>query len=264
MEDKYYYDLHCHTNASFDSPSKIKDIVKLAKKRGLDGIAITDHNKTYKGPFQINGIDIIPGNEINTKTNQHLLAYFIDKDIKKKDPTLKEAVSFIKENNGYAVLAHPLRSGYQWINEETSKEKTRQIISLVDGLETGNASDFKEERDQIKKIKENHNDISIFETAGSDGHMPGQVGFAVVRTNKKITKENFAKVLSNAKIIVRPEAENYRKESRFLEKIIKKVGIFLKIYDFQFARKIFFIFFVRNYSRIKNIKLSKIDFNYKK
>ncbi len=266
MKNKYYYDLHLHSLKSFDSPAKIKDIVKTAKKRGLDGVAITDHNKTYKGPLKINGIDIIPGNEITIKNKQHLLAYFIDKDINKKklySISLKEAISFIKEQGGYVVLAHPLRNGYQWISEENLKE-TRKNLEIADGIETGNASDSEDERKKIKEIKETHSDIFLFETAGSDGHMAGQTGFSVVETNEKLTKENFGKVLKNASIIVRPEAEDFRKESSFLKEIVKKIGVFLKLYNFQFARNLFFIFFVRNYFRIKNIELSKIEFNYEK
>jgi len=39
-------DLHIHSQYSTDGLSKPESIVKRAKKKGLDGIAITDHNNT--------------------------------------------------------------------------------------------------------------------------------------------------------------------------------------------------------------------------
>jgi predicted metal-dependent phosphoesterase TrpH len=37
-------DTHIHTNYSKDGMSGIKDIVLVARKKGMDAIAITDHN----------------------------------------------------------------------------------------------------------------------------------------------------------------------------------------------------------------------------
>ena len=42
------YDLHIHSKYSSDGIMDVKDIMKIAIKRGLNGIAITDHN-TIKG-----------------------------------------------------------------------------------------------------------------------------------------------------------------------------------------------------------------------
>ena len=42
------FDFHIHSKYSFDSFMDIEKIIKVAKKRGIDGIAIADHN-TIKG-----------------------------------------------------------------------------------------------------------------------------------------------------------------------------------------------------------------------
>ncbi len=39
-----------------DSINKIESIVESAKKRGLSGVAITDHDKVFKGKKEIDGI----------------------------------------------------------------------------------------------------------------------------------------------------------------------------------------------------------------
>jgi hypothetical protein len=84
-------DLHSHTNES-DGTLTPEELVALAKKSGLDALAITDHD-TFEGyrqaiPFaQANGLELIHGIELNTRfcpngkkdsaRSVHLLAYFI-------------------------------------------------------------------------------------------------------------------------------------------------------------------------------------------
>ncbi|WMJ80904.1 PHP domain-containing protein [Clostridium sp. MB40-C1] len=76
-------DLHNHTTAS-DGKSTPSELVTLAKKIGLDIIAITDHDNTcgleegIKKGSEI-GIEVIPGIELTTRHNSesiHLLGYF--------------------------------------------------------------------------------------------------------------------------------------------------------------------------------------------
>lgn len=77
-------DPHIHTLYSGDSKNIPDDIVKIAKKRGLDAIAITDHN-TIKGyeviaKRNIEDILIIPGIEISTREG-HIVALGITEEI---------------------------------------------------------------------------------------------------------------------------------------------------------------------------------------
>ncbi len=81
------FDLHVHTRAS-DGKSTPEGVIRLAKRIGLDGLAITDHDT-------VNGIapafeyitqaglafELIPGIEFNTEagTNDvHILGYYLD------------------------------------------------------------------------------------------------------------------------------------------------------------------------------------------
>ena len=64
------YDLHMHTTYSRDGAIRPADAIRIAKKRKLDGIAITDHN-TIRGGMEAqklppNGLDIICGAEMKT------------------------------------------------------------------------------------------------------------------------------------------------------------------------------------------------------
>ena len=78
-------DLHIHSTVS-DGSDTILDIIRIAKQKGLDAIAITDHD-TLSHQNQIPtdpGIQVISGVEISavhkkTNTRTHLLGYAIQK-----------------------------------------------------------------------------------------------------------------------------------------------------------------------------------------
>lgn len=262
--EQYFYDLHCHTINSIDSITKLESLVKSAKKRGLDGIAITDHSKTYTGPLEIDGIEIIPGNELTLKGGGHLLLYFIKEEMP-QGLTLEEAVSMAKDQGGFAVLAHPFRNEHGWIKGNLNNpQKLRRGLEAVDGLESGNASDSQEIRDMTIKMKEDNSGIPLILTAGSDSHMPAQVGFSAIKVNQRLTKDNFSTVLINGEIIVRPESERFRKEINLFKKYVSLVGRIAMIDKSRKMKDIFLNIFVRNYFRVQNITLSRINFNYKK
>ena len=66
------YDLHIHSKYSACSNLKLKIILKFAKKRKLDGIAVTDHN-TMKGALQLkklNNLESIYNSGILEKLEQ--------------------------------------------------------------------------------------------------------------------------------------------------------------------------------------------------
>ena len=249
---KYYYDLHCHTTASSDAPAKLESIVKMAKKRGLDGIAVTDHNKVYKGPRKIDGLDIIPGAEVDVKGGVHLLAYFIKKDIE-RNKEFKEAVKEIHRQGGFAVWAHPFR-------KEGVFKENEDSLRYIDGLESGNAMDDKEKREQAAKISKER---KLFQTAGSDCHIEGQVGTAVAVTSGKINRENFKEILSSSEILIREEISDFRKRNHQWKKIMNKFTGKIKTDERYFLKMIFCRIVLRNYLRLSNLYLKKIDFNYK-
>ena len=82
-----YGDLHCHTKLS-DGSLGIEDLITLAKKRGVETIAITDHDclaGTVRGKIigERFGVNVIPGVELSSTDSQtgkrvHLLCYLSD------------------------------------------------------------------------------------------------------------------------------------------------------------------------------------------
>ena len=80
---KIYYDFHVHTALSncADDTHTPERIVKKAKENGLDAIAITDHNSADNVESCLYfaekvGLTIVPGLEVTTKENIHVLTLF--------------------------------------------------------------------------------------------------------------------------------------------------------------------------------------------
>lgn len=261
MRKKYFYDLHCHTSASIDSPAKIKEIVKLAKRRGLDGIAITDHNKRYSGAESIDGLQIIPGNEITLNDGSHLLSYFTTKDVP-RNFNLEKTVSSIKKQGGYAVLAHPLRMEHGYLKNRNDQER-RKALSLVDGIEAANAADYPKLKDSALELKKKHPDIDFFFTAGSDAQMSGQIGFAAVAVDKRLNKDNFREVLSRSEILIRPESKEFRDRVLYFRYAFPRFIKFARSLNLVISRKIFHIVFSKNFFRLNNIRFSRVKFNFR-
>lgn len=84
---KVYYDFHIHSALSpcGDDDMTPNNIVNMAKIIGLDAIAVCDHNCAANLPAiervaQNNDILFIPGIELSTAEEVHLLAYFNNVD----------------------------------------------------------------------------------------------------------------------------------------------------------------------------------------
>ena len=84
---KIYYDFHIHSCLSpcGDNDMTPNNIVNMAAIKGLDAIAITDHNsgENAKAAIEAAGelpLTVIPGMEIETSEEIHMVALFKDTD----------------------------------------------------------------------------------------------------------------------------------------------------------------------------------------
>ena len=262
--ESFFYDLHCHTRKSYDSISKLEKIIKIAKKRGLDGIAITDHDVLYQGETNIDGIQIIPGVEITLKDQAHLLAYFIKEPLEKCKFNLEEAVKEIKRQGGYCSLAHPYRRGEGWVKvKKRNKEEIRKAINLVDAVELNNFKSPPRQKLKLKKLLKSLN-INKPLSAGSDAHIPGDVGFSVLKTKEKINDKNFLNVLSNSESVTQKDKDNYKKISILIQEPLTALTKKLGLYYNRVARKLYHHIIFYPFLIILNFFRSKVDFNLKK
>ena len=167
------YDLHIHTHNSRCSNLKPREILKIAKKNGLDGVAITDHD-TIKGSLEAlkenkdKDFEVIKGEEVTTDI-AHVLALHIQKEI--KPGNIFRVLDDIKKQDGLAIIAHPFGVGFlrKHLNLDINKIKDK-----IDALETFNARCFFHwENDKAVRIAKK---IGIAQTAGSDAHFWFEIG----------------------------------------------------------------------------------------
>ncbi|RLG48672.1 MAG: metal-dependent phosphoesterase, partial [Thermoproteota archaeon] len=63
-----WFDLHVHTRWSRDSLLDPREAAEAARRRGLAGIAITDHGEVLgcSEAMEVEGVAVIPGQEVRT------------------------------------------------------------------------------------------------------------------------------------------------------------------------------------------------------
>jgi predicted metal-dependent phosphoesterase TrpH len=170
-------DFHVHTCYSGDSSITLKQVVSFAKKRGLDGVSITDHN-TVEGALKLKTkeILIIPGIEVSTLEG-HLLGINVTIQIPQK-LGMEETIEKIHDAGGIAIAPHPT-AFYK-------SPPSRQIKSY-DAIEVINASSipFSILTHFNKKFAEG---LGLPQTGGSDSHYAPEIGaaYTVVDADQKV------------------------------------------------------------------------------
>ncbi|MFH1448374.1 MAG: PHP domain-containing protein [Candidatus Micrarchaeota archaeon] len=164
------FDLHTHTfySDSFYSPEAV---VKMAIRKGLDGIAITDHN-TFSGVKRAVGFSkeksilVIPGEEVLTDVGE-VIGLFLQERI--SPGQFDDVVDRIRDQDAIIVFPHPcdrLRRGVLKQNQE--------LASRADAVETFNARViFNEDNLMAGKLAEKYGSA---QTGGSDAHFDFEIG----------------------------------------------------------------------------------------
>ena len=163
-------DLHLHTN--YSDGDLVDNIVKMAKFKRLDGLAITDHY-TLEGYRVLRKLDdkllILPGVEVETKI-AHILLIGIDDSPFRRIRSYVEVMEWARDNNAITILAHPMATFL-------SIKRNIKLINRYkpDAVEVCNSlyPFFVLAKRFSEKIAEN---LSLPMTGGSDAHRAIDVG----------------------------------------------------------------------------------------
>ncbi|MEZ4667489.1 MAG: PHP domain-containing protein [Anaerolineae bacterium] len=174
MTELWKVDLHSHTLWSKDCLISFDTVIRLCEKRGIDRIAITDHN-TAEGALELQKIApnlVIVGEEIMT-TEGEILAYFLHESVP-AGLSPEETIRRLRDQNAVISVSHPfdrLRKG-AW-----GRDALLRIAGSVDAIEIFNARCLYSEDNQLALSFAN--EFNMPGTVGSDAHSSPEYGKAM-------------------------------------------------------------------------------------
>jgi predicted metal-dependent phosphoesterase TrpH len=150
-----------------------ENLVRVAKKKGLRGVAITDHN-TITGGVKAkktcgSHFFVVVGAEIRTDTCE-IIGLFLTEEVYSTDPFT--VIDEIRDQGGITVLPHPFRSFFP-PHSRRRQGIPMDILKKIDVIEAFNAR---------SNMKANQQALTLASTlrkpmiAGSDAHWYRELG----------------------------------------------------------------------------------------
>lgn len=164
-------DLHVHTCYSEDASTTLEQLVHYAEKKGLDGVAITDHN-TLQGAMKLakkSQLIIIPGLEVEASEG-HVLALNITTMIPPK-LNVPETVQKIHDAGGVAIIAHPEAISKTRFRQKTTSNPNLDAVEVINSA----AFPFFLSTHRGHRLAER---MKLPKTGGSDAHHAAEIGTA--------------------------------------------------------------------------------------
>ena len=193
MTERLRVELHSHTVWSKDCLVEFDTIIERCQARGIDRIAITDHN-TAEGALALQKLApelVIVGEEIMTSQGE-ILGYFMQESIP-KGLSPEEAIRRLREQGAVISVSHPfdrLRKG-AWREADL-----RRIIDQVDAIEVFNSRcAFNEDNRRAEVFAREQ---GLCATVGSDAHIPPEYGQATALLRPFADAESFRAALQDA------------------------------------------------------------------
>ena len=202
-------DLHTHSFFSGDGVSSPEEMIAAARRRGLQGFALTDHNTCdgveyalKKGLMRADGLPVddflvIPGVEISTGDG-HLLCLGVTLPNMKGEPAL-EVCKAIHERGGLAIPPHP----FDYLRAGIRESVLKALPS--DAVEVYNAATMLQSCN--RKAYEYAEATGLPMIAGSDAHHEDSIGTAyTILETDQLTLANVLRqiVQPNNRLVERP------------------------------------------------------------
>jgi len=179
MMNELKFDLHIHSIYSGDGVLDPQEIVTIARKKGLDGIAITDHNTIEGGEsagrYATGDLIIITGAEIMTEKGE-ITGLFLQEEITSR--RFFDVIEEIKDQGGMIIVPHPFDR-----MRSTAFSITPDYINLIDAIEAFNSRCvFNSYNVKARDFAATHG-LSV--TGGSDAHFANEIGIAGIITKSR-------------------------------------------------------------------------------
>ena len=172
-------DLHNHTGwGSGDSHLDPSEMVEQARRWGVDGIAVTDHNFAWDPEKvemlrQRHGFLVIGGVEVDTEAG-HVLAFGLPGPKRwLRLPHVEQLRAEVDEAGGVMVVAHPFQDLiWTFLAPQASDEEWQKLIELrhwdlMDAIEVHNGRMGPQQRHLASELAQR---LDLPTTGGSDAH----------------------------------------------------------------------------------------------
>jgi predicted metal-dependent phosphoesterase TrpH len=191
-------DLHVHTRFSGDSDADPEVMVCEAIRRGLDGIAFTEHNSYGASDFAealrkkyAGSIRIFRGVEISAEEG-HCLVFGLDPDrLKLNGEPAAEVARLVAGRNGVLIPSHPYRRGHGL------GDLVRELrnVAAIEGYNGCNLHAMN------MMALEAATELGLPVTGGSDAHAPAEVGSCYTEFETDVNEKNLAKLLRKGRYV---------------------------------------------------------------
>ncbi len=193
-------DPHVHTEYSSDSKISIGEVLNISRRKGLSGVAITDHNR-IEGALKLkekapDDFVIIVGEEIGTSEGE-ITGLFL-KEWVPPGFSPEETIEKIRSQGGLVCITHPFcRLRRSRLNVET----LRRVIERVDIIEIFNSRNiFHADNNKAYIFAKDYKKLMI---VGSDAHIPYEYGKSYIRISPFGNADEFKRALSSAEFVTR-------------------------------------------------------------
>lgn len=190
-------DLHVHTVCSIDSTIKPEELALYGRKRGLDGVAVTDHDCLDSALKICSRIDflILPGMEVSS-LDGHIVGLNVGKAVP-RGLTAEETVEKIHDSGGIAIACHP-SSLFKGSGGGNRGSLGQRVSSKFDAIEVINSSAIPF-RYSVNRSEKLASKLSIARVAGSDAHYAPEIGFAYTAIDAKANPDDIISAIKKGR-----------------------------------------------------------------
>ncbi|MBI5158706.1 PHP domain-containing protein [Candidatus Micrarchaeota archaeon] len=198
-------DFHTHSNYSYDGVEGVEKLVEAARKRGLNGLCVCDHNTIAKKKERFKDFLVIYGQETSTK--QGHVAVLGTNKVFEKGIDAVELVEKANDENAVTIATHPfaVRKSSLWQNIWKAKPTSAEKV---------NGSDFVSNIVSALALKTG--------TGGSDAHSSFEVGTGFAELECELNEESVLECVRKGRMKAKwaPRPSVY---ARILTRNIRKV-----------------------------------------
>jgi predicted metal-dependent phosphoesterase TrpH len=180
-------DLHVHSNYSADSIISPKELVRYARKSGLNAVAITDHDQVEGARKIAKETDflVIPGTEVSS-LHGHIVGLNVQGVIPRGLPAI-DTVEKIHQAGGIAIACHPFTLFKGSVGKHTNKDFDAVETKNASALPFGNAS---------RKAEKLADQLGLPRVGGTDAHIGQAIGYAYTVIEAEQNVEDVVKAIA--------------------------------------------------------------------